>query len=372
MAVDALLRARGLERRHGSRLIVAVDTLTLARGEVLALLGPNGAGKSTLLRLLLGLERPDAGELLLDGRAVRPDDAELRRRSAATLQRPTLFAGSVLDNARYGPAARGLSRDVADARAQRALEGMGVAHLSRKSARSLSGGEVQRVAVARALAVGPDLLGLDEPTAGMDVAGQREFRQRLEAGVREMAGAALLVTHDPADAFALADRILVLEGGRVTQQGTPEELVAEPATPFVAAFTGAELLLDGTIESVRDDVATVRLAGGHSVSSTVALADGRPEIGTPVHIAYRPEDVLLLGAHSSEAASARNRFRLRVAAITPVGGLLRVRLEGTATLVSLITRAAATDLGIAPGIEVTALVKATALRAYAAAAARPS
>ncbi|HUF12825.1 MAG TPA: ABC transporter ATP-binding protein [Longimicrobiales bacterium] len=367
MAVAELLHARGLERRHGERIIVALDELRLERGTVLALLGPNGAGKSTLLRLLLGLERPDAGTLLLDGRPVRWDDAELRRRCAATLQRPTLFSGSVLDNARFGPSARGVPRERAEAQARRALEGMGAGHLATASARRLSGGEAQRVAVARALAVAPDILGLDEPTAGLDIAGQREFRQRLESMIRSMAGAALLVTHDPADAFALADRILVLEGGRVTQEGTPEELVASPASPFIAAFTGAELLLDGVVDDIRDDIATVRLAGGDPISATVAPAAGVVIAGSPVHIAYRPEDVLLLGAEASEPVSARNRFRLRVGGMTPLGGLLRVRLEGATPLVALITRSAATDLRLAPGVDVTALVKATALRAYPAA-----
>lgn len=365
MAVAALLGARDLVRRYDGRDIVAVEDVRLERGDVLALLGPNGAGKSTLLRILLGLERPDAGRLLLDGRAVDWNDAELRRRSAATLQRPTLFAGSVLDNACFGPLARGLTREAARAEARRALDGMGVGHLASANARSLSGGEVQRVAVARALAARPDILGLDEPTAGMDVTGQREFRQRLESTIREMAGAAVLVTHDPADAFALADRIVVLEGGRVTQEGTPDELVATPASAFVAAFTGAELLLDGVVEGLREDIATVRLASGASIAASVGSSNP-VRAGAAVHIAYRPEDVLLLGAGASEPVSARNRFRLRVVAMTPVGGLLRVRLEGATPLIALITRAAAAELALVSGTEVFALLKATALRVYAA------
>lgn len=362
-----LLQARGLERRHQQRLVLQVDELRLERGEVLALLGPNGAGKSTLLRLLLGLERADAGELLLDGRPIAAGDAELRRRSAATLQRPTLFTGSVRDNAGYGLRARGIPRDRADAEAVQVLRGMGLGHLADARARRLSGGETQRVAVARALTVRPDILGLDEPTAGMDVAGQRDFRRRLEALIRGMAGAALLVTHEAADAFALADRILVLESGRVTQEGSPHDLIAAPATPFVAAFTGAELLLDGVVLETTEGMATVRTTDGATLSAIAGTEPSAPSPGDPVHIAYRPEDVLLVGGTADAPVSARNRFRLRVGGITPVGGLLRVRLEGPPQLIALITRDAAAELGLAAGVHITALVKATALRAYPAA-----
>jgi molybdate transport system ATP-binding protein len=371
LVVSALLEARGIERRTHERVVVALDELTLERGEVVVLLGPNGAGKSTLLRLLLGLERADAGELRLNGRVVQPGDAELRRRSAATLQRPTLFAGTVLSNVRYGLRARRVGRVRADAEAAAALAGMGVAHLASTDARRLSGGEAQRVAVARALAVQPDVLGLDEPTAGLDVAAQREFRARLEATMRAMAGAALLVTHDPTDAFALADRIVVLEDGRVTQRGTPAELVAAPATSFLAAFTGAELLLDGVVETMADGLVQVRLPRDATLAAAWS-GDGSatPERGASVHIAYRPEDVLLVAADASEPSSARNRMRLRVQSMTPAGGLLRVRLDGATALIALITRSAAEDLRLVPGVEVTALLKATALRAYAAPKAR--
>lgn len=361
--MSALLEATGLERRRGARLVVRVDELRLERGTVLALLGPNGAGKSTLLRLLLGLERPDAGAVRLDGRTVGPDDAELRTRTASALQRPTLFSGTAVENAAYGLRVRGVDRSTARAAAERALRGLGVAHLADADVRRISGGEAQRIAVARAFAVRPDVVGLDEPTAGLDVSARREFRQRLESMIRESAAAALLVTHDAADAFALADRIVVLEHGQVTQAGTPSDLLAAPSTPFVAAFTGAELLLDGVVESADETMVDVRLASGVIVRA-VPGGHEPPAAGRAVHIAYRPEDVLLVAGHREDAVSARNRFELLVAGVVPVGGLLRVRLRGPVDLVSLITREAAAELAIRPGAAVTALVKATALRAW--------
>jgi molybdate transport system ATP-binding protein len=188
--------------------------------------------------------------------------------------------------------------------------------------------------------------------------------------MRDMTGSTLLVTHEAADAFALADRIMVLEAGRVTQEGTPHELIAAPATPFVAAFTGAELLLDGIVVETDEGMATVRTADGATLSASAA--PNPPSRGDAVHIAYRPEDVVLLGGAADARTSARNRFRLRVSGMTPVGGLLRVRLEGAPPLIALITRDAASELGLAAGVHVTALVKATALRAYPAPRGEPS
>ena len=358
--MSALLEASGLVRRRDGRDIVSVDRLVLERGRVTALLGPNGAGKSTLLRMLLGLERADAGELRLDGRVVRAGDPELRRRSAATLQRPTMFAGSVRSNVLYGLRTRGRSSFAADAAADAALAAMGVAHLAHVDARRLSGGEAQRVAVARALAVRPDLLALDEPSAGLDVAARRELHERLDGSMRTLAGATLIVTHDAADAFALADHILVLEGGRVTQQGNAYELVAAPATPFVAAFTGAELLIDGVVVESRDGTVVVRLREGDAISALAAGDALAP--GAPAYVVYRPEDVVLTRG-GGEPTSARNRLRATVVAITPTGSLLRVRLDAGVPLVSLVTRAAVEELGLRPGAEVVAQLKATALRA---------
>ena len=365
--MSALLEARGIVRRRGACVVAQIDRLALERGRVTALLGPNGAGKSTLLRVLLGLERADEGELLLDGRAVHAGDAELRRRSAATLQRPTLFAGTVLENVSFGLRARGAGRVEARAAADAALAAMGVAHLADADARRLSGGEAQRVAVARALAVRPDVLALDEPSAGLDVAARRELNERLDGSIRALAGATLIVTHDPTDAFALADHIIVLEEGRVTQQGNAHELVAAPATPFVAAFTGAELLIDGIVDEARDGTLAVRLSTGDIV--TAAASGETLATGTRAHVAYRPEDVVLARGVSN-TTSARNRLRARVVAITPIGGLLRVRLDAGVPLVSLVTRAAVDELELRPGAEVTAQLKAAALRAFAAPAAR--
>jgi molybdopterin-binding protein len=231
----------------------------------------------------------------------------------------------------------------------------------------LSGGEVQRVALARALALNPDVLLLDEPTVNLDAPLKRQFREDLLRSVRTHARAAVVITHDSADAFGFADRIAVMENGRIVQTGTPDELLGDPRTPFVAAFTGAELLLNGTVSAVAEDLVQVALVEGGSVWA--ALPHGRSwkvERGARVHVAYRPEDIVLSSVESSTELSARNQFRVRVASFTGTGGLVRLRLEGPPALAAVLTRTSCESLGLRPGREVIAHLKAAALRALPA------
>ena len=355
-----LLAAQGLVRRYGGRAVVDALDLEIHRGEVVAVLGPNGAGKSTLYRLLLLLERPDAGTVRLDGRAVSPGDDGARRRLAGVFQRPHLFTGSVADNLRFGLRATGVPKAEWPARLSRAADELGIGGLMGASIARISGGEAQRVALARALVLEPDVLLLDEPTASLDATIRRRFREELGEVIRERAGAVVLITHEAAEAFDLADRVAVMEEGKIIQAGTPEDLTMDPATPFVAAFTGAELLLDGVVEGTGDG--TVRVRAGEAVLLARA-PDPPPAPGTRVHVRYRPEDVTLAPRESPDV-SARNRIPMRVRSITPAGGLIRVRLEGPVGLAALITRESAERLGVRPGAAVTALLKTAALHVY--------
>ena len=355
-----LLEARGLARSYGGRPVVQVDQLRIHRGEVVAVLGPNGAGKSTLFRLLLALEQPDAGEVLLGGAPLSTGDDRARRRLVGVFQNPHLFSGTVRHNLRFGLRAHDVPRaDWAD-RIDRIVRELGIAPLVDADVTRLSGGEARRVALARGLVLEPDVLLLDEPTASLDVTVRRRFREELGRVMRERAGAVLLITHDASDAFDLADRVAVMEEGRIVQDGTPEELTTEPATAFVAAFTGAELLLDGEVEQVGDGTLEVATGGTTLVAR---CPEGRLSPGDRVHVRYRPEDVILTRADDPDT-SARNQLRMTVRSVTPVGGMVRVRLEGPVTLASLVTRASAERLGVEPGAGITALVKTAALTVY--------
>jgi molybdopterin-binding protein len=370
----SLLHAEGLRRHYDGRLVVAVDRLTVEPGEVVAILGPNGAGKSTLFRLLLLLERADSGRILLGGSEVGPGDSAARRRLAGVFQHPYLFAGTVEENVGYGLRIRGAPRRARRARVEEVLDEVGLTRLATAQVHTLSGGEAQRVALARALVLRPELLLLDEPTANLDIRVRRRFREDLQHLTRAHARGALLITHDPAEAFAVADRVAVMEGGRIVQTGAPDELVLEPGTPFVAAFTGAELLLNGIVEERDQQLLRVRIEGAARSVYAVMPPDGSPiEPGESVHLAYRPEDLLVVATDAGGESSARNRFQLRVTHLSPTGGLVRIRLTGEVTLIALLTRPAVESLGLVPGREVAIHLKATALRAFRASdGARPN
>jgi len=360
-----MLRVEAIRRSYGGHQVVDVQELEVASGEVLAVLGPNGAGKSTLLRLLLLLEQPDSGRILLGGHEVRRGDLAARRRMAAVFQRPFLFAGTVRDNVAFGLAARGVRGAERERRVAEAIAAVDLGDFAGASVARLSGGEAQRVALARALVLSPDLLALDEPTSSLDVSVRRRFRQDLERLVRARGRSVIVVTHDPADAFLLADRIAVMEAGRIVQQATPAELVLAPATPFVAEFSGAELLLDGVALEV--DPPLVRVAVGRELSLWATAAPGTAvSHGQRVHVAYRPEHVTLARADAAADTSAMNRVLLEVAALAPAGSLVRVRLTGSIELVALVTSRSAAALGLAPGGRVLAQLKASAVHIYRA------
>ncbi|MEE9133816.1 MAG: ABC transporter ATP-binding protein [Gemmatimonadota bacterium] len=356
---DPLLYGEGLVRVYDGRQVVDVESIEVRAGEVLALLGPNGAGKSTLMRLLAALETPDSGRLLYKGREVKRDDPELRRAAVAVLQRPYLWRGTVAQNVDYGLKVRRLPASERRDRIRSVLETLDILHLQDAPVNTLSGGEAQRVALARALALMPEILFLDEPTADLDVTVRRRLLADLERIVRHAAPAIVLITHDPGEAFALADRVAVIEGGRIVQTGTPADVFEAPATEFVASFTGAEFMLDGEVAEVGEGTLVVRLDSGQSLEVAGHGASGRR-----VRVAYRPEDVVI-GPPGSAATSARNRIAARLTRLHPQGGLVRLRLESDGlSLEALITRHALEDLDLKVGARVVAQIKATALHVF--------
>ena len=242
------LDARVVVERPGFRLDVA---LRVPAGSTTAVVGPNGAGKSTLLRALAGLAPLTAGRVALDGRELERAggvaagagaDVRIpaeRRGIGVVFQDHLLFPHlSALANVAFGPRAHGAGRVAAEERARALLDRLGIAHLADRRPAALSGGQAQRVALARALVLEPPLLLLDEPMAALDAGTRLDVRDLLADELRRFGGAAVLVTHDPVDALALADRILVLEAGRAAQEGTPAEVAGRPATAYVARLVG--------------------------------------------------------------------------------------------------------------------------------------
>jgi ABC-type Fe3+/spermidine/putrescine transport system ATPase subunit len=362
--VTPLLQGLDLVRRYGDHAVLQGVTITVQQGELLCIVGPNGAGKSTLFRVLLGLERPDAGEVRIAGRRL---DATSRRRVAGVFQRPIFFTGSVRDNVAYGLRARRVTGAERTARTDAALHSMDLARHAGVPVHALSGGEAQRVALARALAIRPDVLLLDEPTANLDISISRRFRHDLERAGRAHAGAIVLITHDTAEAFGLADRVVVMDAGRIVQDATPAEVMLQPATPFVAELAGAELLLHGVVAATDEGLARICLGNDLYLWGRVAGV-GLPT-GSAAVVAYRPEDIALAPAGAEAVGSAVNRIPVRIARVVHAGAVARVLLEAGAgtpvQITALATRHSMDSLELTPGAHAVAVLKATALHAWA-------
>jgi len=240
MGAEFAIQAQGLSQRYGGREVLRNVSLEIPRGGVFCIFGPNGAGKSTLLRLLDLLETPAAGAVIVGGsRATAEMLPALRRRMAMVFQSPYLFRSSVGANAAYGLRARGSPRRDRRARAREALERVGALDLIREAAWRLSGGEAQLVSIARALAVEPEILFLDEPTVNLDP----RNAARVEALVREYAAAStvVLVTHNLFQARRVAQRGAFLHEGEIVEQGPADEILRAPRDSRTAAFISGEM-----------------------------------------------------------------------------------------------------------------------------------
>lgn len=354
-----ILLGEDLEVRHGNRLVLSVERIALREGEILGVIGPNGAGKSTLMRVLALLQEPSAGRVWYRNRTGGRAAEALRKSSAAVFQSPHLWTGTVAYNVALGLRLRNVRDSEIQTRIAGISESLGIGDLLDQPVSHLSGGEAQRVALARALVLEPEVLFLDEPTASLDLDVRISLRQDIERLARTRAGSTLLVTHDRHEAFYLADRIAVLEKGQLVQIGTPPDLYENPATLYIAGVTGAELALRGRVVESEDGLVVAAVDGVN------VLAVGTAEPGAAVKIAYRPEDLVLADpSEDPRRDSARNVFYATVAEARPLGGLVRVRLEGPPGMVALVSRSAADKLALENGSRVAVRIKATALHAF--------
>lgn len=245
---DVALSLREIEVRAGGRVTLAVPSLAVERGETLAIVGPNGAGKSTLLHVAGLLLPPTRGDVRIGGElATRANRLALRRRLAMVFQAPLLFNAPVLANVASGPRFRGAPKAEATATAREWLARFGVAALADRPARQLSGGEAQRVSLARAFAVAPAVILLDEPFSAIDAASRSAIIDDVRVQLDATGTTAVLVTHDLNEALALGDRIGVLLAGRLVQIGRPLDVIHAPATLPVARLLGLHNLLPATL-----------------------------------------------------------------------------------------------------------------------------
>ena len=341
----AVLESRGFEA-----------SFTLEPGQTLAVLGPNGAGKSTLLAIIAGLLKPDSGRAMLGGRALfdlcSPRHTWVAPHSRATAllaQEPLLFPHlDALENVAFGPRSQGASKPASRATARQWLHATDTLALARRRPAQLSGGQAQRVAVARALAAGPDLLLLDEPMAALDIHAAPLMRRLLK---HVLAGRnAIIVTHDVLDALMLANAVIVMEHGRITEAGATREVLNKPRSGFAAGLAGLNLLTG--------------VARTEGIETSYGLVSGTAEEtlspGDPAAAAFRPSavSVYLDPPHGSP----RNLLRATITDLEPHGDAVRVR---AGELAADITPAALAELGLVPGMRAFFVLKATAVTIYA-------
>ena len=337
-------------RRGTLDLQVQID---VAPGELLALLGPNGSGKTTLLRCLAGLDAVETGRIVVDDPAqgvfVEPE----RRPIGLVFQEYLLFAHmTVLENVAYGLRARKTPKDVARRAAREWIDRLGLSEYADERPRALSGGQAQRAALARALATHPRVLLLDEPLAALDAGTRSAVRRDLRRHLGSFDGMRMLVTHDPVDAYALADRVAILDRGRVVQVGTLAEVTAHPKSRYVAELVGLNLVSG----NVRDGVLVT------GAGANVVIADAPSGAAFAV---IRPHSIALERDHSP-GSSVRNVWRGTVAEVDRLGDRVRVGVDGIIPLTAEITAAALDALALRPGDEIYASVKATDIDVYQA------
>ena len=358
MAPKLSLRDVVVRRRRAE--VLRVESLDVHEGEVLAVIGPNGAGKTTLLQVMALLERPAQGEVLYDGARARGHELSIRRRMALMMQDPLLLRRSVAENVAVGMRMRGVSGDKRKARTNRWLARFDVAHLAGRSARKISGGEAHRVSLARAFALEPEVLLLDEPFAALDQPTREALLDELAGALGETGLTTVFVTHDRSEALRLGDRVAVIVDGRVRQVGPTAEVFAAPADEDVASLVGAETIVAGRRVASADGIASVRV-GRHVIDGLAR--DGLPD---DVLMVLRPEDVTLMkpDEHRPES-SARNHLHGTITRITLLGYQARVSIDCGFPLFALITKQSLEEMGLAPGQEVAATFKAHAVHLIA-------
>jgi tungstate transport system ATP-binding protein len=356
---QAILEGRDLRVLYDGQPVLSAPEVQVREGEVLAVIGPNGAGKSTLLRVLGLLEVPTAGTVFYRSEAVSPSGSRglaVRRRFASVFQEPLLCDTTVRANAALGLRLRGRPAREAAPQVEAWLSRLGIDHLADRQARTLSGGEAQRTSLARAFAVQPEVLLLDEPFSALDPPTRADLLTLLQGLLREEGCTTIFVTHDREEALRLGDRIAVVAEGGIQQVGTPAEVFGRPASETVARFVGVETILPGRVREDRDGLLIVEVDGAEVQTLGAAPVDA------PVFVCLRPEDITLRKpGETTRRDSARNHLLGLVQEAVELGSQVRVTVDCGARLVALITKQSHQDLGLRPGGLVEVTFKASAV-----------
>ncbi|MDD5095286.1 MAG: ABC transporter ATP-binding protein [Dehalococcoidia bacterium] len=352
----ALIELVNLGQRFQKKVILKDISFKIERGEAFALIGPTGSGKTTLIRVMDLLDHPAGGKIYFDGTDVtrsRGNRLAARRRMAYVQQKPIVFSMTVQDNVACGLKWRHRSRESIRGRVDEVLEMVGMADYRERDAKTLSGGETQRIAIARALITDPELLLLDEPTANLDPSSTSKIEEVLERIIRARRTTVLMATHDMSQGQRLAQTMGVLMNGELAQIGTKEEIFEKPLNLKVAGFVGMQNILKGIIHSSEEGIAGIDVKG----KLLEAITD-YPS-GEAVCVCIRPEDVTL--SFTKPSSSARNAFEGEIRSIISAGPIANVELDCGFPLVALMTVRSAKEMELGIGKRLYASFKAIAV-----------
>jgi tungstate transport system ATP-binding protein len=351
-----IIEVRDLTVVRGGVKVLDIPSMQLHENEVLALIGPNGAGKSTLLLTLACLIPLTSGEIRCRGELITSDRSVLayRRRLAMVFQEPLLFDTSVYENVASGLRIRGMARGDVRKRVMSTLELFNMAHMADRSARKISGGEAQRTSLARAFALEPEMIFLDEPFSSLDPPTRLALTEDLERILNETNTAAIIATHDQLEALRLSDSVAVVNRGSVVQNGPPVEVMNRPADEFVASFVGMENIFSGKVTASGEGLLTVTVMG-HPVELHGSAREGEEAV-----FCVRPEHITIISDQGG-ATSARNVFPAVINKIVSMGLYYKLHLDCGIPLVASLTLQSLSELRLEKGQRVIASFKATSV-----------
>jgi tungstate transport system ATP-binding protein len=353
--MDKLLQIHNLKVMINHSTILDIPEMEILKGEILVLLGPNGAGKSTLLLELAGLKNQSCGSILFTN-SGKISNLEYRRKISTVFQSPLLLNGTVQSNIGCGLQYRGMKKLEVDNRVAIWMDHLYISHLAKRRSNELSGGEAQRVSLARAFCLETDLILMDEPFSALDTPTRQELLDDLRNILAKTGQTCVYVTHEHEEALAIADRVAVMFDGKIHQIDRTKTVFSHPTSPRVAAFMGVENIIPGDVIKQQNDLLQIK------VDHTILEAAGDINSGTQVYICIRPEDITLFNINKeNQPSTARNHLNCKIIDIANQGPFMRVFLDAGFPLTALITRLSAEEMGLEPGKEVIAGFKVTAI-----------
>lgn len=355
--MNKILEARNIIHRVKNREIVDIENLQINQGEIVSIIGENGAGKTTLMLILASLIKPSMGVISYRNMEIGKNitDKDYRKKIAILFQENLFLETTVFENVAIGLKFRKLSREVLEDKVKNTLKLLKIFELRDRKAKNLSGGEAKRVCIARALIIEPEILFLDEPFTNIDSASKEEILTDMGKIIKEKQITTIMVTHDKYEALRLSERIIVMENGKIIQNGPKDEVIHHPKNNFVASFAGVENILEGRVLEKKDGENIIDVQG------KLINVMGSFEVGSKVYLFIRPENVFITRDSNKTKTSVRNHFKGKVSEITNMGFFYRITVNCKFNLISYITKTSFNELSLKIGDEVIAGFKATSV-----------